>query len=384
MKIAFLSRVFIFGGAEMSTVELAIRLSKIHEVQFFDIYGNTNIYLDTLKTNKLNFEVLLKTRSPFIVNKYSNKLANLYRYLFYIYKWFEINQKVKSTLKLYNPDVVIVYDRLSLSYLFSLNNKKYQVIYFIRTWSIAKQIPRITRYLLKRCVDKLICVSEATRHALYGAGIAPLESLFVVHNVINLDFRSLNEKIIIPKNEVVNILHSGGFLPSKGQHIALMSAKILKERNIKFNMIFCGLIYPGNGEKSKKYYEELNEYVEKNKIEENVTFVTGKSNILNYMNNSDILIFPSSSEGLPRTVIEAMILGKPVVANPVGGVTDLIMDRYTGFLTRYNDPVDYANYIQRLIEDKNLYNQIVKNAKEFIGTINDERIQIEKLNGLLT
>lgn len=383
MKIAFLTRVFSYGGAEMSTIELAQRIKKNHEIKFFDIYGCSSAYLDALKENNIELNLLLEPHSAYIINKHKSFIINSIRYFFYIFKWYHIKKIVQTKLSEYQADVVLVYDQLCLSYLISLKKKKIKVFFFARTWFVPNQISYLTKIMLKKFTDKIICVSEATRYAMFCGSIASLEKLFVLHN-------SLNENIINHKKEHLNldentfkIIHSGGFLPSKGQHVALEAAKHLKDMNFDFHLFLCGIIYPGKGEFSKKYYNSLIKYIELNKLHHNVTLVMGRSNIISYIKACDILYFPSSTEGLPRSILEAMILGKPVIANAVGGVTDLILDRFTGLITRYNDPIDYANYAILLKQNNQLYQDISGNAYNLIKTSFSEKLQMSKINELL-
>jgi len=380
MRIAFLTSAFSYGGAQMSTVELAERLSGSHDVKFFDTYGCSEPFIMALKNRNIEYTILSKSTSPFIVSKHKNRLLNVFRYFIFFFKWVQIRRNTHRELVKYQPDKVIVYDNRCLSYLIGYKNKKFKTIFYARGWYTPQQINLITKKLLKDYVDEIICISEATRHAMYCGGIAALDKIFVVHNSINADKLVHNIESIKKIDPSFKIIHSGGFLPSKGQHIALKAAKLLMERKIDFHLYLCGLIYPGFGDKSKKYYEELLHYVKINNLENVVTFVVGKSNIISYISNCDIMFFPSSSEGLPRSVLEAMTLGKPVIANAVGGVTDLILDRFTGFLTKYNDPIDYANYAILLHENRILYNEISNNAINLIKISYNEEIQIQKIN----
>lgn len=381
MRIAFLSSVFSFGGAQMSSIELAVRLSPEHDVKFFDTYGCSEPYINELKSNKIQYSLLSESSVPFIISKYKNRLFNIFRYLLFFFKWKRIKQNTKSELDKFQPEIVIVYDDRCLSYLIRYKNKRFRTIFYARGWYISEQISLKTKILLKNYVDEIICISEATRHAMFCSGIASLDKIFVVHNSINVNKLKAEKKIMIEnKDSVFNIILSGGFIPTKGQHVALQAAKILKKRNIDFHMYLCGIIYPGHGHKSENYYMDLLNYVKVNELESVVSFIVGKNNIISYIKYCDIMLFPSSSEGLPRSVLEAMALGKPVVANAVGGVTDLILDRFTGYLTKYNDPHDYAKYAILLYENKSLYNEISKNAIKLIKTSFNENLQINKMN----
>jgi len=65
----------------------------------------------------------------------------------------------------------------------------------------------------------------------------------------------------------------------------------------------------------------------------------------------DASVLCSSSEGFPNTVIEAMAAARPVIATPVGGVTDVVEDDITGQLVPVGDPAALADAVNRLMSD---------------------------------
>jgi L-malate glycosyltransferase len=383
MRLAFLTSVFSYGGAQMSSVELAVRLGSCHDVKFFDTNGSSEPFINSLIKNKIEYSLPSKSIEAFIIKRYNFKLRNVFRYFIYFFKWNKIRSRVHADLAHYRPDIVTVYDDRSLSYLLGIKNRSFKILYYARGWYTPDQISFIMRFLLKNLADILICISEATRQALYCGGIAPMEKMFVIHNSVNKAKLYSNLKPIDGYDNHFKIIHSGGFLPSKGQHVALAAANLLKERIDNFHLFLCGIVYPGQGEESLRYLDELKDFIETSKLESFVSFVIGKSNIISYIDYCDIMFFPSSSEGLPRSVMEAMALGKPVIANAAGGITDLILDRYTGFITKYNDPSEYADIAEQLYKDDSLYKEISNNASNLIESSFSDAIQLKKTEEIL-
>lgn len=66
----------------------------------------------------------------------------------------------------------------------------------------------------------------------------------------------------------------------------------------------------------------------------------------------DVFVLPSWIEGLPMTVLEAMAQRKPVVATPVGGTPEVVVDGETGVLVPPRDPAALAEAIQGLVSDR--------------------------------
>jgi len=89
----------------------------------------------------------------------------------------------------------------------------------------------------------------------------------------------------------------------------------------------------------------------------------------------DIAVLPSFFEGLGRSLLEAMALGKPVVATNVGGIPEVVEDSLNGSLVSPGDSVALAEAIIRLLKDKELRHRMGVEGRRRI----DERFSAEKM-----
>lgn len=78
------------------------------------------------------------------------------------------------------------------------------------------------------------------------------------------------------------------------------------------------------------------------------------------------LVVPSITEGLPRVILEAMALGKPVVASNVGGIPDLVKDGQTGFLFEVANSKELAEKLRILLNDEKLAIEMGQKGREII------------------
>ncbi len=85
-----------------------------------------------------------------------------------------------------------------------------------------------------------------------------------------------------------------------------------------------------------------------------------------YLHISDIFIRPSLSEGLGNSFLEAMAAGIPVIATPVGGIPDFLIDGETGLFCEVNSPKSIVMKIEKLIKDPESRRYIVGRAKEMV------------------
>lgn len=115
-------------------------------------------------------------------------------------------------------------------------------------------------------------------------------------------------------------------------------------------------------------YKKLKVKSEKLKVDNNVIFLgqIKQKDIPLYLKISDVFVRSSRSEGLGNVFLEAMAAGVPVIGTPVGGIVDFLQDKKTGFYMKINDFKDLAEKINFIINNSDLRERVVNNAKELI------------------
>jgi len=109
------------------------------------------------------------------------------------------------------------------------------------------------------------------------------------------------------------------------------------------------------------------------------------SEIYKYLNEIKILVLPSKREGLPNIILEAGASGCIILATPVGGIPDIIIDGDTGFITKNNNPDIIAENISRILKFENLniislnMKRLIKNNYSYKYVIELYRNEIEKV-----
>jgi glycosyltransferase involved in cell wall biosynthesis len=97
------------------------------------------------------------------------------------------------------------------------------------------------------------------------------------------------------------------------------------------------------------------------------TLLLEVKDVARYLSPSDMVVQPSiEPEGFGLTALEAMALGKPVIATPLGGPLDLIKPRQNGLFAAPGDSRDLAQKIEELINDKNLRQTLGTQALEIV------------------
>lgn len=95
----------------------------------------------------------------------------------------------------------------------------------------------------------------------------------------------------------------------------------------------------------------------------NQVFLLGfRSDALAWIHAADLFVLPSLIEGLPGVILESFMLKVPVVANDVGGVSEVVINKQTGLLIDPDKPENFADACLSLLENKNMAESLVKNA----------------------
>ena len=176
-----------------------------------------------------------------------------------------------------------------------------------------------------RWCARLVAVSESTREAFAAQGFPP-ELLETVYNGIELNGpvarADLRAELGLPSGAFV-VAHVGRLAPVKGQRELLAALAQVPGAHA----VFVGEDVETGG----AYRDELEREAEQLGVSGR-TFFLGRRDALSVLAEVDALVLPSRIEGLPIVVLEAMAQAKPVVATPVGGTPELVVDGVTGRL----------------------------------------------------
>ena len=213
--------------------------------------------------------------------------------------------------------------------------------------------------------EKIYAVSKITKTHLVRCGVRS-DKVEVIFNAVDNGIskvrrsRDIREEFKLrPGVRLVGCV--GRIIPQKGQKILLKAIPGVIER---FPEVFF-LTIGDPSFKEEAYRDELLEIVRKHGLEEKVGFCGFRDDIGSVMRHFDALVFPSlAPEAFGLSVLEAMRLGKPVIASDTGGVREMIEDRVNGLLVEPNHPEQITEAILFLFMNPDLSARIGKKAKE--------------------
>jgi PEP-CTERM/exosortase A-associated glycosyltransferase len=256
-------------------------------------------------------------------------------------------------------------------------------VYEIRTlWEDAavdtgKYGPRSWKYKAVRWLETWICrqascvtvISQGLREDFIKRGI-PAEQIRVIPNGVDVrmfrpppsDASKLSRWNFAGKKIVGYV---GSFFPFEGLDLLVDAIARLSPRRPDI-----GLLLVGGGDTEP----ELKAQIKRLKLESNVAIAGAlpQSEIPEIYSLIDVLVYPRRSMRLTELVtplkpLEAMAMGKAVVASDVGGHRELIEDGQTGILFHAGDVTALAEAIERTVDDVDLRRELGRRGTEWVS-----------------
>ena len=222
-----------------------------------------------------------------------------------------------------------------------------------------EKYPSIHEWLYKKVYTnyhKIICQSNYMQKDLVTNYSFPIDKTIVISNPI--DIKRINQlsniSIDYPfSNDYINLISVGQFRYQKRQDLLLETFAKL-DNNYTLTLI-------GDGANRG----ELEALAKELKIIDRVAFLGHQKNPYAYIKQADIFILTSEFEGFPNVVLEANLLGLPVIAFETIGVDKwVIEDGFNGVLVPFPDTKELANRIQNIKLDQFNTKKITKSTIE--------------------
>lgn len=215
--------------------------------------------------------------------------------------------------------------------------------YEVAGWRRALYV--LAERLTSPLADRIVAVSAAIARDLVERYRIDARRTVVVHNGIDAwAFRptrgsaTMRAELRVPGQRRV-ILMAGRMTAQKGWDVLLEAAARLE--TVRDDLLWlCVGDGPLRGPLMRRAAE----------LAVPVSFTGARADMADVLGCADVVVLASRSEGLPFTLLEAMALGKPVVATRVGGVPEVVEDGRSGRLVPRDDPAALATAIAAVVD----------------------------------
>jgi glycosyltransferase involved in cell wall biosynthesis len=132
------------------------------------------------------------------------------------------------------------------------------------------------------------------------------------------------------------------------------------------------------------YCDSLKRLVREKNLERHFCFVGFSDNMKILMNQFDILVHCAIAEPFGRSIIEAMALGKPVIAYNSGGPAEIITHAINGWLVDSTNPAQLSSGIASLLDQPATRRALGENAKKAVASKFQSRYTAQKVQEVIT
>ncbi len=208
---------------------------------------------------------------------------------------------------------------------------------------------------LNRILARMVSVSVAVSQSIYQFAVSQLgreHRIVLVMNGIRdhacvtreVGFPSWRSKLGIRDSEILVVL-LGQAIRRKGHEILLRAIASAMKQDSRLHAVFAS---PQTDEEAAAYVGGLRGLAVALGTVSNSTFIGDVRKPLSLLAEADIVAVPSLREPFGRVAVEAMIVGRPVVASCIDGLAEVVADGVTGLLVPSENPQAFAQALLTL------------------------------------
>lgn len=203
--------------------------------------------------------------------------------------------------------------------------------------------------------DYIILLSESIRYKFIEKMPSLRENTRVIKNLLPVNDIIIKGSFKVQPYPKVHFVSVGRLSEEKAFERLILILCQLYEEGYKF-------IWEIIGDGPSK--DKLQDLINQNGLEKIVLLLGHKKNPYKYISNAQVFSLLSSYEGTPNTIYEALILGVPVLASNVGGISEQIVKGKTGWIVE-NDRNSIYEGIKHILEHQNEINAFKKNLEQY-------------------
>jgi len=222
------------------------------------------------------------------------------------------------------------------------------------------RVSAATMRLIAATATTVVANSEYTADSVRR--LAPKGELEVVHNPVDLErwdparidrvHARAKLRQVRPRALLLGVVAQ--LTPWKGQDTAIAALDLLRRENVDAHLMLIGSakFVSGSTRFDNLTYEKgLKERVAELRLEDRVSWLGEREDIVELVAALDILLLPSWEEPFGRALIEAMALEVPVIATSVGGPPEILSDGREGYLVEPRNPEAWSEAIRLVAEN---------------------------------
>lgn len=263
--------------------------------------------------------------------------------------------------------IIHTHDYKSLFYLGSIANElNIPIVHHIHGAlgnSYLEKIYGVIEKWLMRKVTKILTVSSAQKRSLENSYLK-FPVISQVNNGTLLEPLDIHRS----KTDTLKLIMVARFTEEKNHFLAIESISILKKMGINISLSLLG---------DGPLKNEIQLRIQAKSLTEQVQLVGFTNDVKTWLDNSDVLLITSETEGMPMNMLEAMGRGLPVISTAVGEVPLLIKSSGCGKL--FSSQTDLVELIEKITKEINVWEEYGMNGRRYVEKYLSGESQVKAL-----
>jgi len=238
--------------------------------------------------------------------------------------------------------------------------------------------------LAARFTDKMISVGDDLTRKYQEKGIGRKEQYITIKTGMDLDkffeageiqndeIESIKKEIGVDLKKRI-VTQVARLEPRKGYNFLVEAAKIITKNNPDVIFLVAGEGY---------FKEEIQNMIRNAGLKDNFLLLGYRDDVEKIIAISDLVVLASLWEGLPRVLVQAAAVGKPIVTFAIEGAWEVVKEDLNGYIVDIGDVPRFAERIIEIIDDPEKARIMGKKGREIIGDEWDVDVMVKNVDNL--
>ena len=219
-----------------------------------------------------------------------------------------------------------------------------------------RPMERFYRWAYRKMFDgasSILALGKPSYRSIQELGDYEEKTVSLMRNFI--DFQGLTGGDGSADTRPLQVMYSGALVESKGIHTLVEVAARLP-----------GVVMSLVGDGPENSREALVSHIREVGAEDRIYMVgpLGNRGVIEMLSEHDVFVLPSYTEGFPYSVVEAMAVGLPVIASPVGAIPEMVDVSEGGYLVDPDDVEGYVDALTTLLDDPSLRERMGRHNRD--------------------